>query len=46
MAIKQLLMTSLPPSLLLLFELPAGPFWSPSRALTYARAAYKKEMAG
>lgn len=37
-------MTSLPPSLLLLFELPAGPFWSPPRGLTYARVAYKKNV--
>lgn len=46
MAVRQLLVTSLPPFLLLLLELPAGPFWSPSRALTHVRAARKKEVAG
>lgn len=33
---------SLPPPLLLLLELPAGSYWSLSRALTHVRAARKK----
>lgn len=42
MAVRQLLVASLPPSLLLLLELPAGPFWSPSRAFNTCESGSQK----